>query len=66
MQLFGFALADGVLLALVIWDWRSIRRVHALAISLAVLLAYHASVVALYRVEFWQAFAYWFRGLPLS
>jgi len=66
VQIFGFALADLLLVVLIAWDWRARRRVDAFAISLAVVAADHASVLTLCRFEFWRTFADWFRGLPLS
>ncbi len=66
VQILGFALADVLLIALVIWDWRGRRRIGAFAVSLAVIAAYHASVLTFYRFEFWRTFSDWFRGLPIS
>jgi hypothetical protein len=66
VQVLGFGLADALLVSLVVWDWRARRRVHAFAAALGVLVIYHASVLTLYRFEFWRSFADWFRGLPLS
>jgi hypothetical protein len=66
VQIFGFALADALLVALAAWDWRAKRRVHAFAVALGIMTTYHASVLSLYRFEFWRTFADWFRGLPLS
>jgi hypothetical protein len=66
VQIYGFALADILLIALIVWDWRAKRLVSAFPIALGVLALYHASVLTLYRFEFWRAFADWFRGLPLS
>jgi hypothetical protein len=66
VQIYGFALADVLLVGLVAWDWRASRRVHAFQIALGILAAYHASVLSLYRFEFWRTFSDWFRGLPLS
>ena len=62
----GFALADTILLGLTIWDLRSRQRVRAFPIALGVLLLYHASVLTLYRFDFWQSFCRWFLSLPLS
>ena len=41
VMLFGFALADVILVGLCIWDWRSHRRLNVFPIALVVLLAYH-------------------------
>jgi hypothetical protein len=61
----GFLLADVLLAALALWDWRANRRME-LAVALGVLVAFHAAVLGLYRVPAWNAFCVWFLGLPLS
>src|SRR5262249_26487351 len=61
----GFFLADLMLVVLSIWDWRSHRRA-VFPVVLAVLLAYHASVMTFYRFPFWVAFCAWFTRLPLG
>ena len=66
LPVFGFALADTLLLGLVVWDWRANRRVDVFATALLVLALYHASVLTLYRVPAWRAFCGGFLGLPLS
>lgn len=62
----GFILADAILILLVILDWRSKRRLNAFPIALAVLLAYHASVLTLHDIAAWRSFCSWFMNLPLS
>jgi hypothetical protein len=66
VQILGFALADALLVGLVVWDWLARRRVSAFAVSLGIIAAYHASVLTFYRFDFWRTFADWFRGLSLS
>ena len=66
VQIFGFALADFLLLVLIAWDWRARRRPGVFATALAVMTIYHASVLTLYRFDFWRSFSDFFRGLPLS
>jgi hypothetical protein len=66
VQVLGFGLADALLAGLVVWDWLSRRRVDAFAVALGVIATYHASVLLLYRYDFWRTFSDWFRGLPLS
>lgn len=56
----GFALADLLLLALCIWDWRSHRRLNVFPLALVVLVLYHVSVMTFYKFEFWQTFSTWF------
>jgi hypothetical protein len=65
VQMAGFALTDVLLVGLIAWDWRKNNRFGAFASALVVLLLYQASVLTFYRFEFWQAFTYWFRSLPL-
>ena len=62
----GFALADAILLALTIWDWRANRRFGVFAAALAVLLVYHVATLGLHRVPAWNAFAVAFLGWPLT
>jgi hypothetical protein len=59
----GFILADLMLIALCIWDWRFSRRTNVFPIALAVLLLYHASVLTFHRLPFWRAFGEWFVGM---
>ena len=66
VQVLGFVLADALLIALLAWDWLANRRFGAFAAALGVVVLYHASVLTLYHLEFWHAFTYWFRSLPLS
>ncbi len=56
----GFALADLLLLALSIWDWRSHKRLNVFPLALVVLLLYHFSVMTFYKFEFWKTFSNWF------
>lgn len=61
----GFLLADAILIALSIWDWRTNRRL-VFPVVLGILLAYHASVLTFHRLAAWETFATWFARLPLS
>ncbi|MBL7871681.1 MAG: hypothetical protein JNM78_08740 [Cyclobacteriaceae bacterium] len=60
--LFGFLLADIMLIGLCIWDWRSHKRFTAFPIALVILLLYHFSVLNFYKFEFWKSFTTWFVG----
>ena len=62
----GFALADLILLALSLWDWRANRRLDVFPVALGVLLVYHVATLTLHRVPLWNAFCVWFLSLPLS
>ena len=66
VQVVGFLLADVLLLALAIWDWRANRRKDVFPIALGMMVLYHVSVLTLYRVPLWKAFGEWFVKLPLS
>jgi hypothetical protein len=66
LPVFGFALADVLLLGLAVWDWRANRRADVFAPALVAVALYHVSVLTLYRVSAWHAFCAWFLGLPLS
>ena len=62
----GFVLADLLLVALVVWDWRRNRRRDVFALALGVLLVYHVATLTLHRVPAWNAFCVWFLALPLG
>ncbi len=62
----GFMLADLILVALALWDWRANKRTDVFPIALGALLVYHVSVLTLQRVPAWHAFCAWFLSLPLS
>jgi hypothetical protein len=59
VMLFGFALADAILIALCIWDWKSHRRLNVFPVALLVLLFYHYSVNTFYQYNFWKTFSDW-------
>ena len=59
VMLFGFLLADIILIGLCIWDWRSHRRVNVFPFALFVLLTYHYSVFTFYQYNFWKNFCDW-------
>jgi hypothetical protein len=60
----GFLLADLLLVALTLWDWRANRRL-VFPAALAALLVYHAGALTLHRAAPWNAFCVWFLSLPL-
>jgi hypothetical protein len=60
---FGFVLADLLLVGLCIWDWRSHKRLNIFPFVLLLLLAYHFSVLNFYKYPFWIAFCKWFAAL---
>lgn len=62
----GFALADLLLIALVIWDWRVHRKLNVFPVALGLVLLYQISVLAFHQFAFWRSFGDWLMGLPLS
>ena len=65
LQCAGFAIADAILVGLVIWDWQKNGR-RVFPIALAIVVAGQAAILNLHRFALWQAFGPWFVGLPLT
>lgn len=63
---FGFVLADIILVGLLIWDWKSSKRLWVFGSALIVVFAYQFSVMNFYKYEFWYRFCIWFVNLPLD
>jgi hypothetical protein len=61
----GFLLADAILIALLVWDWRANRRFDAFAGALAISAIYHVSVLTFHELPDWRSFALWFQSLPI-
>lgn len=59
VMLFGFVLADIILIGLCIWDWRSHQRLNVFPFALLLLMTYHYSVNTFYQYTFWQTFCNW-------
>jgi hypothetical protein len=59
VMLFGFALADVILIGLCIWDWSAHRRLNVFPFALVLVLAYHYSVHTFYQYNFWKTFCDW-------
>jgi hypothetical protein len=62
----GFALADIIVLALIVSDWRAKPRLWAFPITLGLLVAYQVSALTLYAVPAWRIFCTRFMHLPIS
>jgi len=60
VMIYGFALADMLVIGLCIWDWRSHKRLNVFPFVLLVLLIYHFSVLYFYKYPFWNRFSEWF------
>lgn len=59
VPLFGFVLADIILIGLSIWDWKATRRLTVFPVALVILLIYHYSFNYFYQYRFWQVFSEW-------
>ncbi len=60
---FGFLMADGLLIWLSIWDWKSHKRWNVFSVALLVLLLYHYTVFNCHKFQFWKDFSNWLIGL---
>ena len=60
IQVVGLTLADIILFALCIWDWRSHKRLSVFPVALIIHLIYHYAVLNFYKFEFWKSFSNWF------
>jgi hypothetical protein len=65
LQVAGFAIADTILVGLVIWDWQKNNR-RVFLVALAIVIAGQAVIMNAHRVGPWQAFGPWFVSLPIS
>ncbi len=61
----GFALANVLILLLLIWDWRVHQRVWVFLTVLGVILLYHTSVLTFYSKPFWRKIGQWLVELPI-
>lgn len=59
----AWAITDATLLALVVWDFRSHRRLNVFPLVLLGALVWQAFIANSWRVPAWQAFCTWFIGL---
>ncbi len=62
----GFALANLLLIILIIWDWRANRQFKVFPVAFGITLLYHISVLYLYQFEWWQKTGSWIMKFPLS
>jgi hypothetical protein len=56
VMLFGFILADLILLFLCVYDWTSHRRLNVFPVALGIVLIYQFSVNTFYEFAFWKTF----------
>lgn len=59
LPFFGFLLADSLILLLLLWDWKSNKRLDVFPKVLLILLGYHISVFSFYKFEWWYSFSSW-------
>lgn len=59
----GFLMADFLLVALSLWDWRAHQRWNVFPVALLALLLYHGSVLTFHALPFWRSFSKWFLAL---
>ena len=65
-QILTFALTDLILIALIVWDWRTSKRKDVFLPMLFVLLVLQLPVFFFVGSPTWGAFAEWFMQLPIS
>jgi len=66
IQYFTFGFIDLMVVALVIWDWKSHQRCDVFLPALILLLVTHLSVFIFNGTAAWESFATWYRALPIS
>ena len=64
VHIVAFALADLALAALMIWDWRSHRRLNVFPAVLVGLVAWQAFTMTGHLIPFWRGFSEWFLAIP--
>jgi len=62
----GFLLVDVILIGLIIWDWRTHKRLSVFPVVLGLLVLYHLSVMTFYDNGAFRVFINFVMGLPLS
>ncbi len=66
IQVMTYSLTDLILILLVIWDWRSHRRLSVFPGMLGAFVILQAPTLFVSQLPFWTWFAVWYRQLPLS
>lgn len=64
--LYGFGLANLMLVSLAIWDWQSKNRYKVFIYVLGLNIIYDLSVISFFKFSFWQRISDWIMSLPLS
>jgi len=60
LPVIGFSMANIIIVGLIVWDWRSHKRLNVFPFVLLILLLYHYSVLNFYKFQFWRSFSEWF------
>jgi len=66
VQLIGFAIADVLLLILLIWDWKAHKRLDVFPKVLLIMGLFQLSVLTFYKFPLWKQVGDWIMSLPLS
>ncbi|MBK9106724.1 MAG: hypothetical protein IPL92_19725 [Saprospiraceae bacterium] len=66
VQLIGFALADTLLITLLIWDWKAHKRLDVFPFVMLVIGLFQLAVLTFYKFSFWRIIGDWIMSLPLS
>ena len=65
VPIYGFVLADLLLITLIFINWKDQNKRQPFFIALIVMVIYHFSVLNFYKYNFWQSFSKWFMSLPM-
>ena len=65
VQMLGFALADFILLILLIWNWKAHKRLDVFPLAFLLLALYHVSVYSFYKSSLWQQIGDWIMSIPI-
>lgn len=66
VQLIGFAIADALLVSLLIWDWKAHKRLDVFPVVLLIMGLFQLSVLTFYKIPLWKQIGDWIMSLPLS
>jgi len=64
--LYGFALANLILVGLIIWDWKTKKHRNAFITVLGIMVFYHISVISFHHFALWRTMGDWIMSLPFS
>jgi len=64
--LYGFALANLILVGLIIWDWKTKKHRNVFITVLGIMVFYHISVISFHNFAIWRTIGDWIMSLPIS